>query len=70
MAVIGNQINAAVGNWNAGRTTRIADAHRDGKRLVVRADAILTTILETERGHSPVCGEFDLVIAAQKRGRG
>jgi hypothetical protein len=46
MAAIGNQINAAVGNWSAGRTTWIADAHGYGKRFIVRADEKLTAFLE------------------------
>jgi hypothetical protein len=32
-----------------GRTIWIADAHRDGKRFVVRADEKLTAFLELER---------------------
>ena len=32
-----------------GRTIRIVDAHRDGKRFVVHADEILTAFLELER---------------------
>jgi hypothetical protein len=32
-----------------GRTTWIADAHRDGKRFIVRAEEILTAFLEAER---------------------
>ena len=32
-----------------GRTIWIADAHRDGKRFVVRADEKLTAFLEVER---------------------
>jgi len=48
MAAMGNQINAAVGNWSAGRTTWIADGHRDGKRSVVHADKTLTAFLELE----------------------
>jgi hypothetical protein len=32
-----------------GRTICIVDAHRDGKRFVVRADEILTAFLEAER---------------------
>ena len=32
-----------------GRTIWIVDAHRDGKRFVVRADEILTAFLEAER---------------------
>jgi hypothetical protein len=31
-----------------GRTTWIADAHRDGKRYVVRADEKLTAFMELE----------------------
>jgi hypothetical protein len=31
------------------RTIWIVDAHRDGKRFVVRADEILTAFLEAER---------------------
>jgi len=34
---------------SAGRTIWIVDAHRDGKRFVVRADEILTAFLEAER---------------------
>jgi hypothetical protein len=32
-----------------GRTLWIVDAHRDGKRFIVRADEILTAFLELER---------------------
>jgi hypothetical protein len=32
-----------------GQTIWIADAHRDGKRLIVRADELLTASLELER---------------------
>jgi hypothetical protein len=31
-----------------GRTVRIVDAHRDGKRFVVRADEKLTAFMELE----------------------
>jgi hypothetical protein len=34
---------------SAGRTVWIIDAHRDGKRFVVRADEKLTAFLELER---------------------
>ena len=34
---------------NDGRTVWIVDAHRDGKRFIVRAEEILTAFLETER---------------------
>jgi hypothetical protein len=46
---IGNEINAAVGNWSAGRTTWIAGAHRDRKRFIIRADEKLTAFVELER---------------------
>ena len=37
-----------------GRTIWVVDAHRDGKRFVVRADQILTAFLELERAiHEP-----------------
>jgi hypothetical protein len=32
-----------------GRTIWIVDAHRDGKRFIVRADEILTAFMELER---------------------
>jgi len=32
-----------------GRTIWIVDAHRDGKRFIVRVDEILTAFLEAER---------------------
>jgi hypothetical protein len=32
-----------------GQTIWIADAHRDGKRFIVRADEILTAFVELER---------------------
>jgi hypothetical protein len=32
-----------------GRTIWIADAHRDGKRFIVRGDELLTAFLELER---------------------
>jgi hypothetical protein len=41
-----------------GPDNRIVDAHRgDGKRLVVRADEILTAFLELESA-IPACGDF------------
>jgi len=33
----------------AGRTIWITDAHREGKRFVVRADEILTAFVELQR---------------------
>jgi hypothetical protein len=32
-----------------GRTIWIVDAHRDGKRFIVRADELLTAFLELQR---------------------
>ena len=49
MAAIGNQINAAVGNWSAGRTIWIVDAHGYGKRFIVRADEKLIAFIELQR---------------------
>ena len=44
-----------------GRTIWIVDAHRDGKRFMVRADEKLTAFVELERAiHEFVVG-FDLV---------
>ena len=40
----------------SGRTIFVADAHRDGKRFVVRADGILTAFLELE---SAICVSGD-----------
>jgi hypothetical protein len=40
-----------------GRTIRIADAHRDGKRFVVHADEKLTAFLELESAIC-ACGEL------------
>ena len=34
---------------SAGRTIWIADAHRDGKRFIVRADEVLTAFVELEK---------------------
>src|SRR5438045_3036007 len=39
-----------------GRTIWIADAHRDGKRFVVRADEKLAAFIELESATGP-CGE-------------
>jgi hypothetical protein len=49
MTAIGNQTNTAVGNWSAGRTIWIVDAHGYGKRFIVRADEKRTAFLEAER---------------------
>jgi hypothetical protein len=51
-----------------GRTIWIVDAHRHGKRFIVRADEVLTAFVELRRAIH-VRGEFDLVMAAQKRAR-
>ena len=42
-----------------GRTVWIVDAHRDGKRFLVRADEKLTAFVELERGDSRLRGEFE-----------
>jgi hypothetical protein len=36
-------------NWIKARAIFIVDAHRDGKRFIVRADEKLTAFLELER---------------------
>jgi hypothetical protein len=54
-----------------GRTIWIADAHRDGKRLVVHADEKLTAFLELESAIR-ACGNFvltNLTRFFQTRGR-
>jgi hypothetical protein len=52
-----------VGVWDwvsaidsAGRTIWIADAHRDGKRFIVRADELLTAFVELEGRDSVAAG--------------
>ena len=54
--IIANRLSNAGWSWGCvsaidreGRTIWIVDAHRDGKRFVVRADEILTPFLEAER---------------------
>ena len=47
-----------------GRKIWIADAHRDGKRFVVRADELLTAFVELQR---PVCIHL-LNLAAESKG--
>jgi len=44
-----------------GRTIWIADAHRDGKRFIVRADELLTAFLDLGKGDTRVRGEFIVV---------
>jgi len=53
--VIADNLSKAGWSWgcasaidSCGRTIWIADAHRDGKRFVVRADQKLTAFLELE----------------------
>jgi hypothetical protein len=54
--IIADNLSKAGWSWGCvsaidreGRTIWIVDAHRDGKRFVVRADEILTAFLEAER---------------------
>ena len=44
-------------NHASGRTSRIADAHRDGKRFIVHADDKLTAFMELESAIR-ACGEL------------
>jgi hypothetical protein len=53
-----------------GRTIWIVDAQGYGKRFIVRADENANCVRGTATGDTRVRGEFDLVIAAQKRARG
>jgi hypothetical protein len=62
--IIADNLSKAGWSWgcvstvdSAGRTIWIADAHRDGKRLVVRADEKLTAFLELE-SVTGACGEL------------
>ena len=43
------------------RTIWIADAHRDEKRFIVRADEKLTAFLELETAIQPRCCEYRLL---------
>ena len=60
----------ASGVDSEGRTIWIVDAHRDGKRFVVRADEKLTAFVELQRAIHP---EFAVSLIsqrpAQKRGK-
>jgi hypothetical protein len=54
--IVADKLSKAGWSWGClsafdsnGRTIWIVDAHRDGKRFVVRADEILTAFLEAER---------------------
>ena len=62
--IIADNLSKAGWSWGCvsaldtqGRTIWIADAHRDGKRYVVRADDKLTAFLELESA-IPDCAEF------------
>ena len=65
-------VSALDGN---GRTVWVVDAHRDGKRFLVRADEKLTAFVELERAIYEFAVEFDLVKSLcryrveRKRGR-
>src|SRR5262245_19712061 len=52
------------------RTIWIIVAHRDGKRFIVRGDEKLTAAFVELESDTRVRGEFDLVIAVQKRACG
>ena len=58
MPAMGNQINAAVDNWSAGRTTWMADAYRDGKRFIIHADEKLTAFVELGPRFTQVQGDL------------
>ena len=54
--LVADNLSASGWSWGCvsaldsnGRTIWIADAHRDAKRFVVRADEMLTAFLELER---------------------
>jgi len=54
--IIADKLSKADFSWGwvatvdrQGRTIWIADAHRDGKRFVVRANEVLTAFLELQR---------------------
>jgi hypothetical protein len=58
--IIADNLSKAGWSWgwvsavaSEGRTTWIVDAHRDGKRFVVRADEKLTAVLELESDMRP-----------------
>jgi len=52
-----------------GRTIWIVDAHAYRKRFIVRADEMLTALVELHRAIHEFAVSFDLEIAAQKRAR-
>jgi hypothetical protein len=62
--IIADNLSKAGGSWGSvsavdsqGRTIWIVDAHRDGKRLIVRADENLTAFTELESAIRE-CGEL------------
>ena len=55
-AIIADNLSKAGWSWGCvsavdseGRTISIVDAHRDGKRFIVRADEMLTAFVELQR---------------------
>jgi hypothetical protein len=59
--IIADNLSKAGWSWgcvsaisSCGQTIWIADAHRDGKRFVVRADETLTAFLELESAGQPI----------------
>ena len=71
--IIADNLSKAGWSWGCvsavdtrGQTIWIADAHRDGKRFVVRADEKLTAFLELERGdlYPPIERTMLAIIAA------
>ena len=62
--IVADNLSKAAWSWGwvlavdtEGRTIWIADAHRDGKRFIVRADEKLTAFLELEAAIC-ACGEL------------
>jgi hypothetical protein len=56
LEIIADNLSKARWSWGCvsaidsnGRTIWIVDAHRDGKRFIVRADELLTAFVELER---------------------
>jgi hypothetical protein len=56
LEIIADKLSKAGWSWGyvsavdtEGRTIWIADAHRDGKRFIVRADEMLTAFLNLQR---------------------
>src|SRR5262245_30116775 len=66
--IIADSLSKAGWRWGCvsavtsdGRTIWIADAHRDGKRFVVRADEKLTAFAELESVIRPTSGKLHLL---------